>query len=91
MDQPSEIPGPWPKKGDQLFGSNGPRHMDVFIREDTDIVPHIEGYKHAADQIYNRIGNEDRFMGKGFLILPMVFLYRHFVELSLKNIVALGN
>ena len=65
--------------------------MDVFIREDTNIVPHIEGYKHAADHIYNRIGDEDRFMRKGFLILPMVFLYRHFVELSLKDIVALGN
>lgn len=91
MNPPPDMPGPWPKKGDELFGPNGPRNMDINIPSGTAIYPHIEGYKQAADQIFKRIGDEDRFLGKGFLVLPMVFLYRHFVELSLKDIIALGN
>ncbi len=80
---------PWPAEGDLLFTSG---HQDwqnnacLTWTEGNSI--HLEGYKLAADQLVTTIeaGGHDQ----DFLVYPIVFLYRHHLELLLKELRATG-
>lgn len=50
---------------------------------------YIHGYKKAADLLVKEIGN-DMSIGTGMLAYPILHLYRHFIELSLKEILTIG-
>jgi hypothetical protein len=81
----------WPRAGDRLFGFEGNRHLQVFIAESTDFYAHVEGYKRAGDSLIEELRKEPRVLGINYLVFPVVFLYRHFVELSIKDVIAHGN
>ncbi|MDD3179571.1 MAG: hypothetical protein PHQ04_04385 [Opitutaceae bacterium] len=87
----SGIPLPWPAKGDELFGVDGNPHLQATISLRTDLIGHIEGYKRAGDLIFAEFHRSPRLLATGYLVFPGVYLYRHFVELSIKDIIALGN
>ena len=57
----------------------------------SDLFAHIEGYKRAADLVWAAIKPNPRAAGIDYLVYPMIFLYRYFVELSLKDIIATGS
>ena len=90
-DQPTErFDFPWPQKGDQLVSTTGGHGLNAWFSGRTDLVAHVEGYKRAADLIWQQIELEPRAAAIDFLVFPMVFLYRHYVELCLKDVIAAG-
>jgi len=76
----------YPKIGDTLIKETGGKQGKLLF---TDLMTgkfgiYADGFKLAADKLVNQITGEpwdDR------LINPVVFLYRHFVELKLKEII----
>jgi len=87
----SYAPGPWPASGDHLIVSGGDGHHNAWIPGYGDPFAHIEGYKRAGDLVWVAIEPNPRAAGIDYLVYPMIFLYRHFVELSLKDIIATGS
>lgn len=75
----------WPTRGDRLFApaahwtQNAEIHAEAAARN----YFMTSGYKEAADHMIN-VTLKDRVEGR-YLIYPIVFCYRQFIELSLKN------
>lgn len=88
LERPVDFP--WPQKGDQLVSATGGRVLNAWFSGRADLVAHVEGYRRAADLVWRQIESEPRIAGIDFLVFPMVFLYRHYVELCLKDIIASG-
>jgi hypothetical protein len=49
---------------------------------------YLEGYRLAAEQLISHVAQ--RGADQDFLVYPIVFLYRHYVELRLKDLIAAG-
>lgn len=79
---------PWPEKKDRLFSFC--RTPAGFWRGiDTAFIAH--GYKLSADIVIRQIEqNLECKCYRDQLVFPVVFLYRHYLELSLKAIVEIG-
>ena len=76
---------PFPKKGDKLFSSDGyRRHSACLNYSHVPWEAYTIGYKEAADilvqSIVERKGTPDT------LVYPIVFLYRQYLELRLKDL-----
>ncbi|MBI4302567.1 MAG: hypothetical protein HY664_08170 [Chloroflexi bacterium] len=90
---------PWPQKDDQLFKSGEDWQNNACLQPYlTDVTWDLaaRGYKDAADIMIEQISNIAA--GKGgivtgidVLVYPIVFLYRHYLELRLKSIIKYGN
>jgi len=84
---------PWPRKGDRLFKEDedflkNPRLFSLFgCSEKWYLYP--RGYLRAADLLVEHI-IKDR-TERNFLVYPIVFLYRHYIELELKEFIRDGN
>ncbi len=85
--------GPFDKK-DILFrsvkageGSEGDWETNAWVRGATDYA-YAEGYRRAARMLANDV-IQNRW-DTDFLVFPIVFLYRHNVELQLKNLIPRG-
>ena len=50
---------------------------------------YAQGYKLAGEILYKYI--ESNKVDQDFLVYPFIFLYRHFIELTLKDIIKTGN
>ena len=78
----------WPKKGDQLFtqADNVFENAEIDGRVRGRLVMMSTGYKLGADLMVQQSnkGNYER----AALVYPIVFNYRHFIELELKYIIA---
>jgi hypothetical protein len=81
---------PWPKSTDQMFvageGEDGRRNNAQLMHDWGDRwSTYATGYKKAADlivdQVRNGIGYQD------FLLYPVMFLYRQYLELAIKNLI----
>ena len=87
----------WPKKGDQLFRADLPDWQHTAQTGQnwySDDIGHwhdyVFGYREAAKRvIQGAIGQDPRGM-LDVLVYPVVFLYRHHVELALKTIIRVG-
>ena len=79
---------PWPKPGDRLFISDEPDFLNNAFLGSNWIV-YADGYMQAADNLVKQL-LEDRH-SQDFLVYPIIFLYRHYIELCLKHIILLGN
>lgn len=82
-------PLPWPTEGDLLFTSGHPDwHNNACLNGTEGNLVQLEGYKLAADKLVKTIeaGGHDQ----DFLVFPIVFLYRHHLELLLKDLRAAG-
>jgi len=81
---------PEPRKGDQLFKSDADWwHNAVLTNLDSGWSLYAEGYKSAADFLVKHV--KDARPGPRFLVFPIVFLYRQYIELRLKEIIRDGN
>lgn len=85
----------YPKKGDDLF-KKIPGFHNACLSPYAGMSPcgdnfakYIAGYKDAADILVKKI--IDNNLKPGAKIMPIIFLYRHFIELSLKSIIKYGN
>lgn len=79
---------PWPQKGDQLISSDPGHPLNAWLSDQTGSVAYIEGYKRAAEIIWQQVEVSPREAGIDYLVFPMVFLFRHYTELCLKGIIA---
>ena len=81
---------PWPKKGDEPFRSSADAkseaRLDMVHRS---LYSYALAYKEAADRLVNcALGR--RAVHLDLAVLPVMFLYRHYLELALKNIICRG-
>jgi len=75
----------WPKIGDKLFFEAQPAYGAFLARDSDERLHHLrEGYKLAADLLVEQAGAEAWRRRK--LVYPIVFCYRHFLELTLKAV-----
>ena len=73
----------WPKMGDKLFLEGQPAYGAFLARHPGERLHHLtEGYKLAADLLVEQAEAEAWRRRK--LVYPVVFCYRHFLELTLK-------
>ena len=80
----------WPEKGDELFSKEGDRRMNVCTSiSANNLSVYSEGYKRAADIIIDSL--EDYYFEINFLFHPVLYLYRHHIELTLKSIIGYAN
>lgn len=81
---------PWPRPGDRLFKSGGYQALMAHIlpvhREEVGIV--APGYKDAGDILIKSLAENGR---NDALTLPIIFCYRQYIELRLKDIIGLVN
>jgi hypothetical protein len=76
----------WPEKGDKLFASGDDWwHNDCLNYVSDDWELYIGGYKKAGDVLVNYIKETHR--DQDFLVFPIVFVYRQYLELRLKKLI----
>ena len=83
----------YPKKGDTLFKGDLDIHLNADISHwNKDLSGYAKGYKDAADFIVKGAieGHSSYTFNVSFLVFPVVFLYRQYIELRLKEIILLG-
>jgi hypothetical protein len=83
---------PWPRKGDVLFKADDDWWNTAclnFLHSSQELELYARGYKQAADILVDHISAMKRY--QDMLVYPIVFLYRHYIELCLKEIFRDGN
>jgi len=76
----------FPDKDDTLFSSEGEWWANVSLTYFHDgWMTYADGYKNAADTIVASINESKRVYDP--LVFPVVFLYRHYLELILKGLI----
>jgi hypothetical protein len=86
FDQSSTPPDNWPKKGDKLFASGDDWWHNACLNYSNDNWElYINGYKKAGDVLSDYI-NETQ-LHQDFLVFPIVFVYRQYIELHLKKLI----
>lgn len=83
---------PWPRKGDQLFKSDS--DVDMLHIACLNFMPdhlgmYVVGYKHAGNVLVEYVKDTRRYQDT--LVYPIVFLYRQYIELRLKELIKKGN
>jgi hypothetical protein len=78
----------WPRVGDKLFDTKGD-WWNAFVGWSHERWHgYVEGYRKAADILVEHVGETHR--SQDHLIYPIVFLYRHALEVSLKRLLYKG-
>lgn len=77
----------WPRVGDVIFRSDGDGCV-AWVPGRPVWALYSEGYKRAGDIVVERLQETGR--SADFLIYPVVFLYRHHLELLLKEVIISG-
>jgi hypothetical protein len=86
-------PVPWPSSDDDLFGTDDGRwrglaHLGGLYGVGADSAVYATGYREAAEVLVQHVLAQGYH--EDFLVFPIMFLYRQYVELRLKEIAALG-
>ena len=76
---------PPPRKSDVLFGSGTDWKANACVGSIGAAMAYQDGYRHAALHLAEYVCEEGR--GQDYLIYPIVYLYRHHIELTLKSII----
>lgn len=86
VDEPDDE-FPLPDVGDYLFERGKFRIVDQALLEDHDLRRFYRmkgGYKIAGDVLVQRWLTQSRTLAGDSLVFPILFCYRHFLELSMK-------
>src|SRR5437762_2029052 len=77
----------WPRLGERLFVPGSPgRDAEIAINSADKMYWMKEGFKNTADLLVNRIKKNPGEQRQ--LVWPIVFCYRQYIELALKDIIA---
>jgi hypothetical protein len=76
---------PPPRKSDVLFGSGTDWEMNACISAMNAAMYYQDGYRRAALHLVDYVCEVER--GQDYLVYPIVYLYRHHIELTLKSII----
>ena len=81
---------PWPRNGDQLFKVDDDWWHNACLNYLHDgWTLYADAYKRAGDLLVEH--NKENYKDKDLLIYPVVFLYRQYIELRLKELIQEGN
>jgi hypothetical protein len=83
-----EQSSPPPRKEDVLFQNDLPDWQNnacLNVGRDNDRTAYTEGYRRGARLLVEYV--VDRARDQDYLVYPVIFLYRHHIELALKNII----
>lgn len=86
----SSEPLTWPEKGDLLFTAGDDWWHNAclnYVPDDWGL--YVIGYKMAADALVEKVKETHR--NQDVLVFPIVFLYRQYLELRLKQLIRLGS
>jgi hypothetical protein len=76
---------PWPSPEDTLFERDADVWYAVaYVGWGVEVYPYAEGYWRAANLLAEHVIETGR--DRDFLVYPILFLYRHYIELQLKDI-----
>lgn len=84
----NEAPPPPPRKGDILFRGDlpdWPNNARLNVERDGDAIAYTEGYRRGARLLVEHVMEHHR--DQNFLVYPIIFLYRHHIELALKSLI----
>jgi hypothetical protein len=76
---------PPPRKSDVLFGSGKDWQADARVASGFDDIIYQDGYRQAALHLVEYVCDKEN--GQNFLVYPIIYLYRHHIELTLKSII----
>jgi hypothetical protein len=76
---------PPPRKSDVLFGSGTDWQANACLNGISESMAYQDGYRRAALHLAEHVC--DTTKGQDFLVYPIVYLYRHHIELTLKSII----
>lgn len=78
----------WPRPGDKAFvtSSNPSANANVVENGHSRLVLMADGYKTAGDLMVEAAGRDG--LARDTLVFPIIFNYRHFIEISLKYLLA---
>jgi hypothetical protein len=79
---------PPPRKDDRLFRGDLPDRSNnacLNVRCDGDSIAYTEGYRKGARLLVEHVMEYQR--NQDYLVYPIIFLYRHHIELALKNLI----
>jgi hypothetical protein len=76
---------PPPRKSDVLFGAGVDWQANACIHSIDEVMAYQDGYRNAARHLAKHVC--DSGQGQDFLVYPIVYLYRHHIELTLKSII----
>jgi len=74
-----------PRKGESLFRGDLRDWMNNACLRQGDDYACREGYRRGAQILVQAVGEKER--DQDFLVYPIIFLYRHYIELVLKEII----
>lgn len=74
-----------PRKSDVLFGPRTDWQASARVASGFDDIIYQDGYRHAALHLVEYVC--DKGSQQDFLVYPIIYLYRHHIELALKSIV----
>ena len=80
---------PPPRVSDVLFGPGPDWQANACVNFGPTEVAYQSGFRQAAHYLAERVCDTRR--EQDFLIYPIVYLYRHHIELALKSLITLGN
>lgn len=79
----------WPRKGDKLFGPGEDWKSNALLEQWAQgFSLYAEGYKKGADIIVEKV--RETGWEQDYLVYPVCFLYRQYIELRLKELIDLG-
>ena len=93
-----KIAGAWPDVPRLCFADGGPPHLDACLNwalslpgsgASSGAQLYIHGYRRAAEALFSHVDRCER-MSPDYIVFPLVFLWRHHLELALKNVIASG-
>lgn len=79
---------PPPRKADVLFGSGSDYQANACVSYGFGDITYQDGYRRAALHLAEHVCETGR--GQDFLVYPIVYLYRHHIEMVLKSLVSVG-
>lgn len=82
----------WPERPSVAFGPSEPRGLNADVhwaqRYGNGWLGYVEGYARAASAVFDRAVRD--CWSPEYVVWPLAFLWRHHVELALKDIIAAG-
>lgn len=88
FEDEDEIDFPWPERGDKLFAPAGDWENNACVNYFDSELAYVEGYYLGGDRLVAYVEATKR--DQDFLVYPITYLYRHYLELSFKRIRRMG-
>lgn len=80
----------WARKGNKAFVSGGEGNSFHVAATSWHFAQHAEAFKIAAEKVIDACEEDERRSYRDELFFPVAYLYRHCLELRMKDIITTG-